>query len=81
MNGPPHHWWIYNRLLPYCNSYTQEFLNGVHEFYLFARRQPEFQSGRKYRCPCAKCKNGVYLTPNEVKMHLMYKRFVKGYWY
>jgi len=23
----------------------------------------------------------VYLTPDEVKMHIMYKSFVKGYWF
>jgi len=37
--------------------------------------------GGKHRCPCTKCKNRVYLTPDEVMIHLMYKGFVKGYWY
>ena len=37
--------------------------------------------GGKDRHPCAKCRNTVYLTPDEVKMHLMYKDFVKGYWF
>ena len=35
----------------------------------------------KYRYSCAKCRNRVYLTPDEVKMHLMYKGFVQGYWF
>ena len=33
------------------------------------------------KCPCAKWRNMVYLTPDEVKMHFMYKSFVKGYWF
>ena len=81
MNDPPHCWWIYNRLLLYRNGYIQEFLNGVNEFDAFAHRQPEFQSGGKYRCSCPSCKNRVYLIPDEVKMHLIYKGFVKEYWY
>ena len=35
----------------------------------------------KYRCPYAKCRNRVYLTLVEVKMHLMYKGFVQDYWF
>ena len=81
MNCCLHCWWIYNRLLPNCNGYIQEFLNGVHQFDEFAHRQLEFQSGRKYRCPYDKCKTGVYLTLNETKLHLMYKGFVKWYWF
>jgi len=81
MSDPPHLSWMYNKLLPYHNGYIQEFLNEVNQFDAFARIQVDFQSGGKYRCPCSKCKNGVYLTPNEVKTHLMYKGFLKGYWY
>ena len=72
---------MYNRLLPDHSSYTQEFLDGVNQFDEFARRQIEFLNGGKYRCPCAKCRNMVYLRPDEVKMHLMYKGFVKWYWF
>ena len=81
MNGPPHRRWMYNRLLRDRSGYTQEFLDGVNEFDQFARTQTEFLNGGKYRCPCAKCRNRVYLTPDEVKMHLMYKGFVQGYWF
>ena len=31
-------------------------------------------------CIC-ECENKVYLTPDGVKKHLMYKDFVKGCWY
>ena len=79
MNGSPHCRWMYNRLLLDRSGYTQEFLDGVNQFDQFARTQTEFLNGEKYKCPCAKCKNRVYLTPNEVKMHLMYKGFVQGY--
>ena len=81
MNGPPNCRWMYNRLLPDRSSYTQEFLDEVNEFDQFARTQIEFLNGKKYRCSCAKCKNRVYLTPDKVKMHLMYKGFGKGYWF
>ena len=33
-----------------------------------------------YRCPCTKCKNAKYLTPDDVKLHLYKKGFVQGYW-
>ena len=81
MIGPPHRSWMYNRLLLDRNGYTEEFLNEINQFDAFACRQADFQSGGKYRGPCSKCKNRVYLTPNKVKMHLMYKVFVKEYWY
>jgi len=79
MNYPPYHRRMYNRLLSDCNGYMQEFLNGVNQFDKFAQRQTKFQNGKKYRCLCAKFRNRAYLTPDEVKMHLMYKAFVKGY--
>ena len=72
---------MYNRLLSYRIGYTQKFLNEVNQFDEFERRQTEFLNGEKYRCFCAKCRNMVYLTLDEIKMHLMYKNFVKGYWF
>jgi len=72
---------MYYRLLLDRNCFTQEFITGVNQFDAFTCKQLEFQSGRKYGCPCAKCKNRVYLTPDEVNMQLMYKGFVKKFWY
>ena len=63
MNDPPHHLWIYNKLLPNRNRYIQKFLNEVNRFDEFARRKLKLQIGGKYRCPCAKCKNSMYVTP------------------
>jgi len=68
-----------NRLLSDRSGYTQEFSDKVNQFDEFAHRQTEFLNERKYRCLCAKCINRAYLTPDEVKMHLIYKGFVKGY--
>ena len=34
-----------------------------------------------YRCPCAKCENTKFLSPEEVKVHLYKKGFTSGYWY
>ena len=58
---------MYNRLLLDRIGYTQEFLDGVNQFDEFARRQIKFLNREKYRCPCAKCRNRVYLTSDEVK--------------
>ena len=79
MNGPPHHWWMYDRLLSNHNGYMQEFLHGINQFDKFARRQIEFTNEGQYRHPYAKCKNRMYLTLNEVHMNLMCKGFVKVY--
>ena len=81
MNGPLYCSCMYNRFLLDVSGYIQEFLNGVNQFDEFARRQTNFRNGRKYRCPCAKCIKRVYLTPDEIKKHLMYKGFMKGYWF
>ena len=62
---------MYSRLLPDRSGYTQEFLNGLNQFDEFARRQAEFLNGRKYKCPYTKCRNRVYLTLDEVKMHIL----------
>jgi len=70
-----------NRLLPDRSGYTKELLDGVNQFDEFTSRQIELLNGGKYRCPCAKCKNRVYLTSNEVKMYLAYKGFMEGYWF
>jgi len=67
------------RIVGGCIDYPQEFLDGVNQFDGFARRQTEFLNGKKHRCPCAKCRNRVYLTSDEVKIHLIYKGFMKGY--
>lgn len=69
MNGHSHHGWIYSRLLPNGSGYMQEFLNGVNQFDEFARKHTKYQNGGMYRCPCAKCRNRMYLTPDKVKMH------------
>ena len=78
MNSSPHRWY---RLLLDCSGYTQEFLDEVNELDQFVRRQVEFLNGEKCRCPCTKCRNRVYLTPDKVKMHLTYKGFVQGNWF
>ena len=53
-----------------------KFINGVEHFDKFARAQQEFMINKVYRCPCTKCKNTKYLTPDVVKLHLHRKGFV-----
>ena len=76
-----HRSWMYNRLLPGRTGYTEIFLKGLEEFISFACQQPYFLSHGKIRCPCSKCKNQKYLSPDEVKVNLLKKGFVPNYWY
>jgi len=78
MNGPPYRRWMYNRLLPDRGGYRQEFSNEVNQFDEFSRRQAEFLNGEKYRCPCAKCRNGVYKHPMRSRCTLCIRVLLNG---
>ncbi|QCD88608.1 somatic embryogenesis receptor kinase 1 [Vigna unguiculata] len=71
-----HREWMYNRLLPGREAYTNEFLSGLEEFMAFACRQPNLSEG-KIRCPCKECKNenGASLhTGGSIPHRLHWKR-------
>ena len=55
-----------------------EFVSGVEQFLNFAFGNPTIMSDNMIRCPCARCKNLVYLTYEEVELHLYRKGFVNG---
>uniref|UniRef100_A0A7C9DL29 Transposase-associated domain-containing protein n=1 Tax=Opuntia streptacantha TaxID=393608 RepID=A0A7C9DL29_OPUST len=80
MNGPSHRLWMYRRIDTETGELRDEFINGVEAFDKFARSQQEFMVNNVYRCPCTKCKNTKYLTPDVVKLHLYRKGFVQNYW-
>ena len=61
-------------------EFGDEFIAGVEQFDMFARSQNEYIVNGVYRCPCSKCKNAKYLTPDNVKLHLYKKGCVGGYW-
>ena len=78
-----HREWMYNRLLPGREAYTNEFLSGLEEFMAFACRQPNLSEG-KIRCPCKECKNenGASLhTGGSIPHRLHWKRMVILFYY
>ena len=81
MDIPPHRRWMYNRLHPKRNGYTNEFIIGMEEFMKFVCEQPIYLSEGLIRCPCIRCKNEKYHTPDLVNVHLYRKGFIPHYWY
>ena len=81
MNGPSHRLLMYRRTDKQTGELRDEFISGVEDFDKFARSQQEFMVNTVYRCPCTKCKNTEYLTPDIVKLHLYRKEFVQNYWF
>jgi len=72
--------WMTNRLILGRRECTNEFImfdayaRCTNEFIMFdayARFRSMFLKEDRYRCPCLKCKNKKYLTPNDVKVHLI----------
>ena len=67
---------MYHRKENRTGELLDDFINGVEEFDRFACSQNEYMVNGVYRCPCTKCKNAKYLTPNDVKLRLYKKEFV-----
>ncbi|XP_073137847.1 uncharacterized protein [Henckelia pumila] len=71
---------MYRRLQ---NGYiSDEYINGVEDFMIFALSHVECLSAGKVRCPCnhKKCQNKVFLDENTVKEHLGRSGFVPNYY-
>ena len=81
MNNPSHRVWMYRRIDKQTGELRDDFIRGVEEFDRFARSQQDFVVNNVYRCPCTKCKNMKYLTPDVVRLHLYRKGFVQNYWF
>jgi len=81
MDGPSHRQLMYKWRNPNGHGLRNERFMGVNMFDEFARNQEEYRINKVYRCPCVKCKNMQYITPDIVKSHLYRKGFVKNYWY
>jgi hypothetical protein len=60
-----------------------DYCNGVQGFINFTTSILKFFSGGGIRCSYKKCKNKKFLHPDDVKMHLLHKGFMKDYlcWY
>jgi len=70
---------MYRRIDKQTGELQDEFISGVEDFDKFARSQQQFMVKNVYRCPCTKCKNTKYFTPDIVKLHLYRKGFVQNY--
>ena len=81
MDGPLHRQWMYRRRNLNGHGLRDEWLTGVNMFDEFARNHEEYRINGVYRCPCVKCKNMQYFSPDIVKSHLYRKGLVKNYWY
>ena len=68
--------WMYEREFD-DGSFNIEFSRGLEEFIKFTVSKSR---SSKIRCPCAKCKNVVFKKPNDVRDHLLRKRFVEDYY-
>ena len=80
MNGSLHRQWMYRMRNPDGHGLRNEWLTGVNIFDEFAQKH-EYRINGVYRCPCVKCKNMQYFTPDVIKSQLYRKGFVKNYWY
>ncbi|XP_073151945.1 uncharacterized protein [Henckelia pumila] len=72
--------WMYRR---FENGYvTDDYINGVEDFIVFALTHAECLSSGKIRCPCndKKCQNKVFLDPVIVKVHLGRNGIVPNYY-
>ena len=71
---------MYNRNVTGSNSLSREFILGVEEFINFATSHPEKMDGSLVRCPCKRCDNLKFFSPNEVTIHFCQRGFVKDYY-
>ncbi|XP_039118852.1 uncharacterized protein LOC120254942 [Dioscorea cayenensis subsp. rotundata] len=71
--------WMYNKNLPGSGALNDEFIAGVTEFIKYASSQPEQMDGSLIRCPCKKCDNLKFFSPDEVMLHLCRKGFTSNY--
>ncbi|KAK4386242.1 hypothetical protein Sango_2494800 [Sesamum angolense] len=67
---------MYNKNLSGRASLTPEFQDGVKTFIEWTRGQSRHMNGDKIRCPCRKCKNTKFGTPDEVSYHLCMRGFM-----
>ncbi|KAL0400271.1 UNVERIFIED_CONTAM: hypothetical protein Sradi_2370400 [Sesamum radiatum] len=56
---------MYEKNLPNRAGLTPEFEDGVTAFIEWAKSQHAYMEGEKIKCPCRKCKNKVFKTPDK----------------
>jgi len=79
MDDGSHQRWMYRRVYKRTTELRDKFMSGAEEFDRFARSLQGFMVNNVYRCPCGKCKNVKYLTPDVVKLYLYRKCFDRNY--
>ncbi|KAL0303177.1 UNVERIFIED_CONTAM: hypothetical protein Sradi_6185800 [Sesamum radiatum] len=71
---------MYNKNLPGRAGLIPEFEDGVKTCIEWAKGQRENIDVDKIRCPCRKCKNTKFRTPDEVSYHLCMRGFTAEYY-
>lgn len=71
---------MYNRHLEGHKYTNPDFIAGVISFVDYACQQSTYMDNDKIRCPCHICQNRKFHLPEEVKLHLVKKGFVKDYY-
>ncbi|KAL0445437.1 UNVERIFIED_CONTAM: hypothetical protein Slati_2266400, partial [Sesamum latifolium] len=61
--------WMYHKNLSGRARFTLEFEDGVKTFIEWAKCQRGHMDGGKIRCPCRKCNNTKFITPDDVSYH------------
>ncbi|KAL2247895.1 UNVERIFIED_CONTAM: hypothetical protein Sindi_2641800 [Sesamum indicum] len=67
---------MYDKKLLRRAGLTLELKDGVKTFKNWAKCQRGHMDGDKTRCPCRKCKNTKFRTPNDVSNHLCMRGFM-----
>ncbi|KAL0345548.1 UNVERIFIED_CONTAM: hypothetical protein Sradi_4386100 [Sesamum radiatum] len=71
---------MYNKNLLGRAGLTLEFEDGIKTFIKWGKDQRGHMDGDKIRCPCRKCKNTKFRTPDEVSYHLCMLGFIPEYY-
>ncbi|KAL0446169.1 UNVERIFIED_CONTAM: hypothetical protein Slati_1744800 [Sesamum latifolium] len=71
---------MYEKNLPNRADLTPQFQDGITAFIEWIKSQHAYMDNEKIRCPCRKCKNEVFKTPDEVNFDLYMKDFMPEYY-
>ena len=59
---------------------TRNFINGLENFMQYVISREESMNGTSIQCPCFKCENRQFWNAETVKLHILKKGFVRGYY-
>ena len=71
---------MYNKNLPECRGFINEFHIGFKQFLDFASSKVEFMDGNKIRSLCKKCSNCKFHVCDKVREHFCIFGFTSNYY-